>query len=296
MAAIAAGLLTFVLIYWSLSHLLAGSEKEKEPQAPPVKMVKVVQAKTDIKAREQLKENMLQLVETPENLVPEGAIREIQGLAGRPARVAIMSGDVLTERKLYRDVKSSGFTGVIPPDCRAVSVAVNDVTGVSGFMQPGDYVDVMLVTEKLDNNRISGEVILQNVLLLGINSMTERAENQGQKSKDGDGKDKEQAASAGKPATATLAVRSEEEIRLAVATKAGEIYLALRPYKPQNKYMLDTEYSYSKGRAAQTTTPAPARTAAPAPAPVQSANPPAYSSDSGGDMEIIRGTKSTRGR
>ncbi|MBR1553209.1 MAG: Flp pilus assembly protein CpaB [Schwartzia sp.] len=298
MAAAAAGLFTFALLYWGLSHLMGGGEKEKQAQEPAVKMAKVVQAKTDIKAREQIQESMLQLVETPENLVPAGAIREVKGLAGRPTRVAIMAGDVVTEKKLYPSVKESGFTGIIPADCRAVSVAVNDVTGVSGFMKPGDYVDVMFISEKLDNTRISGEVILQNVLLLGINSMADRPESQGQQGKDGDGKgkEKEQAAAGGKPATATLAVHPEEEIRLAVAAKAGQIYLALRPYKPQNKYMLETEYSYSKGRAAQTGT-APA--SAPAPAytpPVTQSAPYAGSSDAGGQMEIIRGTKSSRGK
>ena len=287
MMAGAAGLLTFLLLYWGLSNLIGKDEKQEQPQ-PVVQLVKVVQAKTDIKEREQLKESMLQITEVPSNLVPAGALTEIQGLAGRPTRIAIMAGDVLTERKLYRDVKNSGFTGIIPADCRAMSIAVNDVTGVSGFLKPGDYVDVMFITEKMDNTKISGEVILQNVLLLGVNSMAERAEGQG---KDTDGKGKVDAAFGGKTTTATLAVRPEEELRLAVAAQAGQLYLALRPYKPTNKYMLDTEYSFFKGRAANMTP-----SAASAPSMPRSA-PPAVSSsdDPGSQMEIIRGTKVSRG-
>ncbi len=283
-----AGLLTFVLLYWGLSRLIGSSEKPEQPQQPVVQMVKVVQAKTDIKAREQIKESMLQVVEVPASMLPAGAFTEIQGLAGRPTRVAIMAGDILTERKLYKDIKDSGFTGVIPPDRRAMSVAVTDVTGVSGFMKPGDYVDVMFITEKMDNTRISGEVILQNVLLLGVNSTAERADGP----QDGEGKGKSDAAKAfgGSPMTATLAIRPEEELRLAVAARAGQLYLALRPYKPANMYMLDTEYSFFKGRATTSTPPA-------APASQASYSPPSGgSSDPGGDMEIIRGTKPSRGK
>ncbi len=287
-----AGLLTFVLLYWGLSHLIGNGEKNDKPEQPVVQMVKVVQAKTDIKEREQIKESMLQLVEVPASFVPSGALTEIQGLAGRPTRVAILSGDILTERKLYKDIKDSGFTGIIPPDRRAISIAVTDVTGVSGFMKPGDYVDVMFITEKADNSKISGEVILQNVLLLGVNSMAERTDNQ-KSGKDGDSKEKQLEASfGGKPMTATLAVRPEEELRLAVAAQAGQLYLALRPYKPANKYMLETEYSFYKGRALNTTP-----SAAPAPAASRSASPPVVSSsDPGSQMEIIRGTQSSRGK
>ena len=243
-----AGLLTFAVLYWGLSRLVGSEEKQEQTQQPTMQMVKVVQAKTDIKAREQL----------------------------------------------YQSVKDSGFTGVIPPDRRAMSVAVTDVTGVSGFLKPGDYVDVMFITEKMDSTRITGEVILQNVLLLGVNNTAERTDgNQQQETKSGsDLKGKlDNAFSGEKPMTATLAVRPEEELRLAVAARAGQIYLALRPYKPANMYMLDTEYSFFKGRATQTAPPA-ATPVPQAPAPASSG----FGSDPGGQMEIIRGTQASRGK
>ncbi len=288
-----AGLLTFAVLYWGLSRLVGSEEKQEQTQQPTMQMVKVVQAKADIKAREQIRESMLQLVEVPSSMAPAGALTEIQGLAGRPTRVAVMAGDILTEKKLYQSVKDSGFTGVIPPDRRAMSVAITDVTGVSGFLKPGDYVDVMFITEKMDNTRITGEVILQNVLLLGVNSMSERTEDQRGAEKEGDSKGKSDVnrAFSGSPMTATLAIRPEEELRLAVAARAGQIYLALRPYKPANMYMLDTEYSFFKGRAA--TQPSPtAASASQAPVSV----PAGGTSDPGGQMEIIRGTQASRGK
>ncbi len=289
MMAGAAGLLTFLLLYWGLSSLI-GKDEKKEQAQPVVEMVKVVQAKTDIKERVQLKESMLQLAEVPSNMLPAGALTEISGLAGRPTRVAILAGDIVTERKLFKDIKDSGFTGIIPADRRAMSIAVTDVTGVSGFMKPGDYVDIMLITEKMDNTKIAGEVILQNVLLLGVNTISERSEVK-QETKENEVQSKTNSAFGAKPMTATLAVRPEEELRLAVAAQAGQLYLALRPYKPSNMYMLETEYSFFKGRAAQrppAATPSTPQTPNPAPS--------VSSSDPGSQMEIIRGTKASRGK
>ncbi len=292
MMAGAAGILTFFVLYFGLSHLLGKKEESPVNQPAPVTMTKVVQAKSDIKEREQIRESMLQLVEVPSSMVPAGAHTDIKELIGRPVRVAVMAGDILTDRKVYRDVKQMGFTGIIPSDRRAISISVNDVTGVSGFMRPGDFVDVMLISEKADNSKISGEIIMQNIMLLAINNAAERAEDKD--SKNSGGKDKkEEVSSVGKPVTATLAVRPEEELRLAVAAKAGQIYLALRPYRPSNMYVLDTEYFFFKGRPTQPSAPTAPR---PSSASPQAMPASAGSDDPGSQMEIIRGTKATRGR
>ena len=64
MMAGAAGLLTFLLLYWGLSNLIGKDEKQEQPQ-PVVQLVKVVQAKSDIPARVQLRESMMQVAEIP---------------------------------------------------------------------------------------------------------------------------------------------------------------------------------------------------------------------------------------
>ncbi|MBR3624263.1 MAG: Flp pilus assembly protein CpaB [Selenomonadaceae bacterium] len=301
----AAGLLAFALVFIVLSNSggkSGGGAKETIP------MVKVVTAKVDIAPRTEIREEMLKVVEIPQSASPDDAVKEISAIVGKPARVAIMSGDVLTPKKVFPDKKSAGFPGMVPEDCRAVTLAIDDVTGVSGFALPGDYVDVMLISDKLQNGKITGEVVMQNVLLLGINKDTDGTSSSASK----DDKDKG-AASAGpkavdKPATATLAVRPEEAVRLSVASQVGKLYLALRPFKPTNRYITDTTYDVTvdQGKAAQS---AP-QTSAPAssPAPVQSA-PTARNSggasskpaaktpkvDRGVDtVEVIRGTSSTK--
>lgn len=307
-----AGLLAFFLVFMALS----GKGEEQAKEKSDLAMVKVIAAKTDIAPRVEIKEEMLRVLELPQSAVPDDALKEMVSIVGKPAKVAIMSGDVITAKKLYSDKRSAGFPGVIPEDCRAITLAIDDVTGVAGFAMPGDYVDVMLVSDKLQNGAITGEVVMQNVLLLGINKAVETAsgspsDNQGKDKKDN--KDKAQTTDGNiktidKPATATLAVRPEEAMRISVASKVGTLYLALRPFKPSNRYIMDTSYAITldNGKAAaqnHATAPTPAPAATPAPAPSYSA--PASSgggskasaprSDRGtAKVEVIRGVQSTK--
>lgn len=329
MAAAAVSLVFAVLIY----SVLSLSEKPQK-QAVSTSTVMVVVAKEDIPQRTTIQESMLKVVAVPSELMPAGALTDLGSAVGRPASVTIQQGDVLTDKKVYSDSRMTGFSGSIPDDCRAISIGITDVTGVAGFAKPGDYVDVMLISEKKDEGRVSGEIILQNVLLLAINKTptgpaaspananppAKAADKAADKAKDDkkDGSTTENANAAMKDAlaTATLALRPEEALRLAVAAKAGELYLVLRPFKPNNMFVLDTDYFLLKGADSSNTaqqgaknpmTPTQPAYSYPAPsAPVSPAAPtasaPSYASgSSGGDsspswqsVEIFRGTSSSR--
>ena len=302
-----AGLLAFFLVFMALS----GKNEEAKQEKQDMTMIKVVAAKADIAPRTEIKEEMLRILEIPQGAAPEDAMKEMAAIVGKPAKVAIMTGDIITQKKLFPDKKSAGFPGMIPEDCRAISVAIDDVTGVAGFALPGDYVDVMLVSDRLKDGAITGEVVMQNVLLLGINKITDPSKTAPANPKEKkDDKEKASTDSAQpkpmeNPATATLAVRPEEAMRLSVASKVGTLYLALRPFRPTNRYILDTNYTvnFDKAKPQTQNAPTPAPAAAPAPAPVasapassgSSAATPAYKPDRGVEkIEIIRGVQSTK--
>jgi pilus assembly protein CpaB len=97
---------------------------------------------------------------------------------------------------------------------RAVSIRVDDVSGVAGFILPGDRVDVML-TRRLEgtapDSSLATDIILQNVLVLGIDQLSDQ--------------DREKPVVA---RTATVAVTPEDAQKLALAQQAGTLGLALR--------------------------------------------------------------------
>ena len=290
-------LLIFLLIYFTLTRLTAEKPQPQQP-APAVKQtqqirdVKVVSAKTSIPERTLIKEEMLTLTTMPSNKVPNGALMSTADLVGRPTKVAIGAGEVITTQKVFASILDMGLSGRIPPECRAITVGISDVTGVAGFAQPGDYVDVMLVSSQVENNKVVSEMILQNVLLLAINKQVDNNAPAQNNAKDNKGQNQSQSANSqpkvtGNPAMATMALLPEDALKLAAKAQLGQIYLVLRPYRPANGVSDDTYYSVTKASGKMPVTPPPAGTI-----------PPGADIDTSptANVQIIRGTTTTVGR
>ena len=289
-------LLIFLLIYFTLTRLTAEKPKPDPTPAKPVvtqvKDVRIVTAKTSIPERTLIKEEMLSLKTMPSNKVPNGAIMRTTDLVGRPTRVAISPGEVITNQKVFASILDMGLSGRIPPECRAITVGISDVTGVAGFAQPGDYVDVLLISSQVENNKVVSEMILQNVLLLAINKQVENqssasAQNNSKDNKGQNQKTGNQPKVTGSPAMATMALVPEDALKLAAKAQLGQIYLVLRPYRPSNGISDDTYYSVTKASGKMPVTAPPAGTI-----------PPGADIDTSptANVQIIRGTTSTVGR
>lgn len=153
---------------------------------------------------------------------------------------------------------------------------------------------------------MNGRIILQNVLLLGINKNADLPS----ASTDANGNTSTSTkAASDSMATATVALKPAEALKLAVASQEGTLYLDLRPFKPRDMYTFDTDYTgVPQGTGGSQNQPAPPASSAPAPsysysAPAaQSAPPSAPSAGSAGGsvpvlghtIEVIRGVTATR--
>lgn len=306
----AASLILGLLVFAGLNGMGANEE------AKPVNTIHVVVAKQDIAPKTIIKESMVEVREVPASMVSDDAVREVSDIINKPAKVEILKDDIISTRKVLMDITMAGFTGDIPPECRAISIAITDVTGVAGFAKPGDYVDVMLIAK--GDEKMTGRIVLQDVLLLAINKTAEQKQkavgdgSSGDTKKTGDSADSKnqsdkKSADAAKDeaisdlATATLAVLPEDALKLITEAQEGTLYLALRPYKPRDKFTTDTRYiHYSttktvKSSGTRTATPAPAAPPAVRQTVQQSipVSTPAPKAPVGG-VEVIRGTTSTR--
>lgn len=231
--------LMFSSIYLFLSWWTAKNTDEEIPVEPVAVVNKksVVVAKSDIPSQTLLKNDMLEVKEIPEELLPSDAVTEISSITDKSAKTAIFAGDVITTKKLTTNIDRNTFVGSIPPDCRAVSISVNEITSVDGFARPGDKVDLILV-ENDENKSVTTTVFLQNVLLLSINKNTSKS----QPSKTDDNENVTSEAIEN-PSTATFALRSDEVLKLIAASKLGEIYLTLRPTRPTENYSENIAYT-----------------------------------------------------
>jgi len=260
MLAVVAGGLMFVTIFVGI-RMMTNKEvvimPEEKPQ-PIVEMTSVVVAKLNIHPRTIIQENMLQMKELPAELVPEGAIRNFSEVQGVQVKVSIFAGDVLTVQKVFSESSDEGFAGTIPADCRAVSISVNDLTGVAGFAKPGDHVDLLLVEK--GQYSATTNILLQNVPLLSVNQDSTGAPPVGE-----NGVPKTTITN---PTIATFALPPEDVLKLISATRLGEIYMMLRPPNPQHTYVGAMEYTIESINA-----PKPAPAPAPVTVPAIPANP-----------------------
>lgn len=318
--AVAFSCLMGILVYVGLS---SQEQPAQQQAAAPVQTVQVVVAAKDIPDRTIVTDDMVKVVDMPANLVPEGAYDTLSDVLNHPTSTSVAAGDVMSDKKVYADIRMAGFAGTIPPNCRAITIAISDITGISGFAKPGDRVDVMLVTTDKQDGTVRSEVLLQNVLLLAVNKNAEgnsasadtsNSADSSANAGDSTGNDSSSKPAPQAPATAnngpvnmasvTLALPMDEALRIAASAQAGTLYLVLRPLDPTQPVVGDWEYEIEgtapapqqnppENPAPQQSAPAPAP-APQAPATTQQSAPVGNDNIIGRSIEVIRGTQSSR--
>jgi len=172
----------------------------------------VVVAKIDLPAGSKLEESLLEARLFPAALAPEGSFTQPSELAGRIVKSEIFAGEALLASRLAPPGSGGGVSAVIPPGMRAMTVAVNIVSGVSGFILPHARVDVLAtVSATLDKEESKTSTILENIEVLAVDQTVSP--------KDDD------------PITVksvTLLVNPAQAEKLALASTEGKLQLVLR--------------------------------------------------------------------
>jgi pilus assembly protein CpaB len=197
--------------------LAYGTYNMMQPQAPVVAQVPtqpVVVAATEIVLGSELKADQLKVINFPQGQAPEGSFARVDEIVGRGMIQSVVKGEPILPSKLAAKEAGAGLPPVIPDGMRAVSVRVNEVIGVAGYVLPGSRVDVIATASPTSQVQdTTSKVVLANVLTLTAGTRMEQEE------KDG------------KPVqvtVVTMAVTPEQAERLALASTEGKIQLALR--------------------------------------------------------------------
>jgi pilus assembly protein CpaB len=217
-AALLLGLVTSILVFSWLQN-----EKNLLSAAPiPVsKNVQILVSNADLAWGTKLTPEMMQLQDFPPGAIPEGHFTSLEAIKDRVILVDIKRNEMLLESKLAPlGTTSGGVAAVTDPNKRAMSVKVDDVIGVAGFIKPGDRVDEMVTIEATSGRRDNSiaKMILENVKVLAAGTQMERK-----------GKDEEPK----QVQVITVEVDVVEAEKLALASTQGRLRLALR--NPLNK-------------------------------------------------------------
>jgi len=140
------------------------------PQTTPVVVVR-----SDVPVASGLTRAQLKLIDWPALHVPAGAIHSIDDATGRVTRRPLAQGEPVLEAAVFSAGAAGGLGAVISDKYRAVSVKVDNVIGVAGFVVPGSRVDVMATIRRVDRDRALpySKVILQDVRVLAIDQKLE---------------------------------------------------------------------------------------------------------------------------
>jgi pilus assembly protein CpaB len=183
-----------------------------EAQKKTIPTQTIVVASKPLRFGNELTAMSLREIAWPEGAVPAGTFNKISDLMSEGRRVvltAIEANEPILASKITGPGQRATLSAVIRDGMKAVTVRVNDVEGVAGFVLPGDRVDIML-TRQQDKNAAT-DVVLQNVRVLAVDQVAdERA-------------DKPSLAKA-----ITLEVEVAWAQKLALAATVGTIALALR--------------------------------------------------------------------
>ena len=175
----------------------------------------VAVAKVAIPLGSKIVAEQIVMVQFPKESTPDGAFDSAEKLAGRVAVVNIAAREPITELRLAAEGTAAGLAAIIPEGYRAMTVKVDDAAGISGFIQPGTLVDVVVTIdpEGIARQDPISKIVLQNIKVLASGQNIDKP------------KDEREATSV---KAVTLQVTPEQAEKLALASSEGKLQLVMR--------------------------------------------------------------------
>lgn len=201
---------------FGLLAALSVSRYLSNARAVPRNANSVIVAKVDVPLGTEIVAEQLTRVQFPADATPDGTFDSEEKIVGRISVVNIAAREPITDFKLAAEGSAGGLSAVIPEGYRAMTVKVDDVVGVSGFLRPGTMVDVLTVMDKPGDEmrkEAVSKIVLQNVRVLASGQNMDQPKN-----------DREPES----VKAVTLQVTPEQAEKLALASTEGKLRLVLR--------------------------------------------------------------------
>lgn len=215
-------LLGLVAVYLANSYF-SGVDQRQAREAEENRMARIVVATQDFQFGTQLTTTNLRLANWPANSVPQGAFVTVDEAirGGRVALHPITIGEPVLASKVSGEGGRATLSAILPEELRAVTIPVNQVTGVAGFVRAGDVVDVLL-TRQIPGDGASPSdqmthVVLENVQVLAIDQIASESETE---------------PKVGQTATVQTDIIGAQKLTL--ARQVGALSLALRNVENQD--------------------------------------------------------------
>jgi len=210
--AVSAAALAAVMVNGALRH------RDAEVVRAKAQSVEIVVAARDLPLGSRIDQGSVKLARWSRDALPVGAVFDPQPLMKGYVRRALVTNEPVTAEALFNGDKSAGVMPlVIPPGMRAMSVQVDEVSDIAGFVLPHARVDVLAALSGSDNGQKPiSKIVLENVEVLAVAQEMEKEKDQPELVK-----------------VVTLLVKPDEAELLALAGREGVLRLAMRNYNDQ---------------------------------------------------------------
>ena len=199
-----------------------------EASEPAIATRKILVATTALKYGTEITAETVQALDWPVSAIPAGSFESLDAVHDGGKRIVlspIAANEPILLAKLSGKDGRAALSNLLEPGMRAVSIRVDDITGVAGFVTPGDRVDVLLTRQKTTveqpaselttaatpTSELASEVILQNVKILTTDQSADQS-----------------ATQATVARAVTVEVNSDDAQKVALAQQMGTLYLLLR--------------------------------------------------------------------
>jgi len=128
----------------------------------------VVVASVEIPHGTKIETGHLKIIKWPAELLPDGAFKTLEEVVDKIASRAIFPDDIITDKRVAESVDGSHLAALISSNKRAVTIRVDDVIGVGGFLLPGNHVDVIGVRKIRGSNEVKARTVMRDVIVLAV--------------------------------------------------------------------------------------------------------------------------------
>jgi len=164
-----------VVLSIGAAWLANGWAQARSLDHPEDEQIQIMVAATDIPYGHKLEKINVKSILIAKDLAPADIVSDVANIEGKVAREKILEGDILRLQRFSDHIDGSTLAAVIDPKMRAITVRVNDVIGVAGFLLPGNQVDIL--ASKKVNKKVVTDTILKKIKVLAVDQTKSTNEN-----------------------------------------------------------------------------------------------------------------------
>lgn len=162
---------------WIANNWIQSQQQVTEAKPVEQKGIPVVSAAVDIPYGETIGPGHLKVTMVPADVAPSNGFTSVEQLQGKISTAHILQGEVIRTERVSATAPGTTLAMLIDPQMRAITVRVDDVVGVAGFLLPGNKVDVIATRKQPKGRRVISDTVIRDIKVLAVDQLARTDKN-----------------------------------------------------------------------------------------------------------------------